>query len=248
MNDIIQEHQSVFIGMNNPPWDDLKPIGMSPYEFSKKLGISDKDLKKYGLYDGGATTKFLSRNELKILCESAKTDSEITGAILSVLAWGGMSHGNPKRFWNSPDGLNAVVTIIRKMKTYAGQLDPIVAFSWFAKARSEGKLKGMAISYYTKILFFFFPSYMNIEAPIFDQFTAKSINVLFSDCPIPMQGDFPKESQKPEKSTEVYRQYLNCIDILRRNISTYHNTPCSRGQMEYLGFPEQPIQAYSAPS
>jgi hypothetical protein len=115
-------------------------------------------------------------------------------------------------------------------------LDPVAAFMLFNTARNDGLLPYLGVSFYTKVLFFFFPGSPAVEAPILDQFCAKSINALFTPPVVRMWGNMPAVPTDSGKAAVMYRQYLECLDVLRTKIKARIGMSFSRSQVEWLLF------------
>jgi hypothetical protein len=220
--------------------DNGGPQPGDPYVFASNLGLDEQTLRAYKLCDAAGVHGPIARDELLRRCKAAESDNEIRGAILSVLAWGGMSHGNPQKFWTGTNKAESVICIIREMRCEDKNLDPVKAFSLFNTARVHGKLKYMGISFYTKILFFFFYGPPGTEAPILDQFVAKSLDLLFrngsSRNAFTGSDGFPKEYASEESSGSMYRRYLECLDALRQEMELRTQIALSRSQVEWLLF------------
>ena len=214
--------------------------GADPYKFGQKLGLSEQELRSLGLCDANGQLGALSRSMLRQRCDSARTDLELKGAILSIFAWGGMGHGHPVRIWKSPTVMPTLIKIIRDMRTKGKDLDPVAAFRLFREARLKGDLKYIGVSFYTKILFFFFPGSPEVEASILDQFSAKSINALFDNQAVPMWGDMPAEPADPAKASAMYARYLKCLDILRSTVQERTHRSLTSSQIEWLLFRPDP--------
>jgi len=210
--------------------------GKDPYKFAQNLGIHERDLQKLRLCDVAGQHGELNRTMLRQRCTSANTDIEIKGAILSIFAWGGMVHGHPLRIWQSEATMPALIKIIKDMRNKGTDLDPVAAFMMFKEARIEGTLQYLGVSFFTKILFFFFPGSPAVEAPILDQFTAKSINALFDAPPVPLWGDMPADPANPKRACAIYARYLECLDILCIELQKRTRQAFSRSQVEWLLF------------
>jgi hypothetical protein len=72
-------------------------------------------------------------------------------------------------------------------------------------------IKGLGISFYTKLLYFFRPK---PDAYILDQWTAKSARLLFNPCPINLNGDLPDPATKPAQYEWFCAQLDNFAPIV----------------------------------
>jgi hypothetical protein len=210
--------------------------GADAYQFAQRLGISEQELQTLGVCDVTGQHSALNRAMLRKRCDSSQTDAELKGAILSIFAWGGMSHGHPLRIWQSEKAMPTLIEIIRSMRATGESLDPVAAFKMFRVARREGKLPYLGVSFYTKVLYFFFPGSPKVEAPILDQFSAKSINALFDDPPVPLWGAMPAAPANPDTAAAMYARYLECVDILRSGLKSRTGEQFSRSHVEWLLF------------
>jgi hypothetical protein len=226
-----------FLELNPVLLGDGSPEPCDAYQFAKKLGLDDQTIQAYKLSNAIGP---INRSELRQRCDLVKSDDEILGAILSILAWGGMSHGNPGKFWSKTNCAEPLIRIIHEMRCTDQNIDPVDAFMLFHKAWSKNDLPYMGISFYTKILFFFFPGSSEIEAPIIDQFVAKSLDVLFctdSKHPNFLGSDgYPKQYQNSQHARSSYQRYLSCLDTLRQQPELCTQTKFSRSHIEWLLF------------
>ncbi|HEY1838192.1 MAG TPA: hypothetical protein VGG36_11085 [Rhizomicrobium sp.] len=135
----------------------------------------------------------LSRDELAAFCCNGGSRGE--ACFLSVMAWGGMDRRHGASAWAARDkGLLSAVSRLR-----AGRLDRAEAFQIFQSLRNSDHLPGLGIAYFTKLMFFLNPG---SHSYILDQWTAKSINLLFGPTVHLALGQSPISS-KPRKRDSV---------------------------------------------
>jgi len=233
---LIPELFTLFLTTVPEPLPPDIPEGIDPVVFARRLGLSEDELRACGLVGIDIPIGKLTRDALRIRCDKAVSKDEIIGALLSIFAWGGMSHGHPSRIWHSPSTMSNLVGIINELRRLGKHISPLDGFRLFAEARSHGLLPFLGLSFYTKILFFFFPDHLGNEAPILDRFVARSIDTLFDNCPIPLWGGVPAESDQPAIVTMMYDRYLSCLDELRNQMQIRTERIWSRSQIEWLLF------------
>lgn len=140
-------------------------------------------------WPGSHPTGQLTRLQLRKLCRDTKVDVLI--AYAAVMAWGGMRTQNYRlslRAQSRPV-LIEILTRLRASKE-TRQND----FAVMQQAAEN--IKGLGISFYTKLLFFFRGK---ADAYILDQFTAKSANLLFDPCRVVLNSSgFPAPDNTPE--------------------------------------------------
>ena len=97
-----------------------------------------------------------------------KSDLNVTIAILS---WGGMRRDHARDLFKNIDALYPLVYALRNKNFKSRQF----AFKEFKKERELGKLPGLGIGYFTKLICFLSP---DLKGYIMDQWAGKSINLL----------------------------------------------------------------------
>jgi len=108
----------------------------------------------------------LDRTELRDFCKNAECEV----AFLAIAAWGGMKRPHGALAWNARSKWKAVLDDLRT-SIHARPMD----YHKLQTLRQEGRLPGVGIPYFTKLLFFLRPK---PDAYIMDQWTAKSVNLL----------------------------------------------------------------------
>jgi hypothetical protein len=143
----------------------------------------------------------LSRLQVLSICKN-KAVSDLA-AYAFVMAWGGR---NPRNFRLSisKESLPYLAKILAQLR---GSKRP--RKTDFAEMANAAKnIKGLKVSFYTKLLFFLRSKQ---DAYILDQFTAKSAHLLFDSPPVPLgSGDMPN----PDHAGEQYEQFCRGVEKL----------------------------------
>ena len=132
----------------------------------------------------------LTRIQLRKLCRDAEVHVLI--AYAAVMAWGGrgVDSRNYRSSLSEPSrtALIAILTQLRaSQQTRQDDFD--------AMQRAAENIKGLGISFYTKLLFFF---RKKDDSYILDQFTAKSAKLLFDPCQIVLNSSgYPDPDNTP---------------------------------------------------
>ena len=156
-----------------------------------------------------------TRSALTALC--GKPSVPIEAAFLSIMAWGGMHRLHGRRAWRARnDGLLETMSWIK-----AAQPSRLASYRAFQQLACGGNLPGIGPAYFTKLIFFLNP---HSHAYIMDQWTAKSINLLFGAfIRLNLGVDRGRDSVPKNTSADVYETFCRSIDELVNLI------PCSDG-------------------
>jgi hypothetical protein len=186
--------------VNNEALENLKS---SINSFKSWNGINARDWGNY-FYDKNLNKSLnlkLTRSELldsKFLDDL--TNEELAIAILS---WGGMNREHGKSLFEHKEWLN----VINKMRNNEIETRK-EAYELFAELRKNKKLKGMGPAYFTKLICFVNP---NLKGYIMDQWTSKSINLLFSNKTV----FFHNNGNVTDKNTDkIYEDFCLKIEYL----------------------------------
>ena len=162
-------------------------VGDSPQVYLKKLNT----LCRPALAWPKAHPKGqLTRTQLRKLCRDTKVDVLI--AYAAVMAWGGRGVNSPNyRLSLSGPSRTALIAILKQLR-----ISPQTRQADFdAMQRAAENIKGLGISFYTKLLFFF---RKKDDSYILDQFTAKSAKLLFDPCQIVLNSSgYPAPDNTP---------------------------------------------------
>jgi hypothetical protein len=179
---------------------DQGPVGnpVAPYLSDLKLaGVSADFPGKYSELKHST----LSRPQVLVLCKDNSVSDLVAYAI--VMAWGGR---NPRNFRLSisEESLPHLAKILARLR---GSKQPRKT-DFAEMATAAEKIKGLKVSFYTKLLFFL---RSNQDAYILDQFTAKSAHLLFDESPVPLgYGDMPN----PDHAGDQYEQFCRGVEDL----------------------------------
>jgi hypothetical protein len=136
-------------------WNGINAKKWGDYFYQKNLDQSlDCKLTRTQLFNNDFS-KDLSREELAI----------------AILSWGGMNREHGKSLFQNKEWLNLIDKMRRNEITTRDE-----AYELFKNLRKNKKLKGMGPAYFTKLICFVNP---NLKGYIMDQWTSKSINLLF---------------------------------------------------------------------
>jgi len=148
--------------------------------------------------------KQASRDTIRAICRDREVDEK--AAYVCAMAWGGLDKRNMLSALQSP----ALVAILQMIRQCSNRMD---AFYSLSRAWKEKLIVGMRVSFFTKLPYFFLPEE---NAYILDQWTAKSANLLWENCPVPMNrtGTFPD----PDTSPDQYESYCLFTEELAREM------------------------------
>ena len=162
-------------------------VGDSPQAYLNKLN------SLCGLtlaWPGAHPTGQLTRNQLRAVCRDTNVDVLI--AYAAVMAWGGRGVDSRNyRLSLSVKSRPHLTSILEQLRTSekSRQAD------FVDMQQAAENIKGLGISFYTKLLFFFREE---ADAYILDQFTAKSAKLLFDPCQIVLNSSgYPDPDNTP---------------------------------------------------
>jgi hypothetical protein len=162
-------------------------VGQSPQIYLNKL---NELCRLVLVWPDSHPTDQLTRTQLRKLCRDTEVDVLI--AYAAVMAWGG--RGVQSRNYRSSlteSSREPLIAILKKLcASTANRCDDFAAMQKSAK-----DIKGLGISFYTKLLFFF---RKDADAYILDQFTAKSAKLLFDPCNVALNSSgYPAPNNLP---------------------------------------------------
>lgn len=139
------------------PWNGTKPKNWAKYFYSEKLNPK--------------LSEYVGRPQL--LSEDFKKDLTNQELAIVVLSWGGMNRKHGAMLFQNQKWLEIIEGMRREnIKTREE------AYALFLELRKNKRLKGMGPAYFTKLICFANPT---LKGYIMDQWTSKSINLLFKD-------------------------------------------------------------------
>jgi hypothetical protein len=154
----------------------------------------------------------IGRDEVAEICRSTKVDELLAYGF--AMAWGNQWDASSyKAFVESLEDLEGLRVKLKDLKKPSAPLPPGQSRRQAAFEELSGKqgIKGLGISYFTKLLFFFLP---NLEKGyVLDSWTVRAVSKLadFDTWPFekrPNGGpDWPRPKKHPEKP-ETYREYV----------------------------------------
>ena len=159
----------------------------------------------------------LDRYKLLDIVSSYKLDEnlsqmKIRELIIMIFSWGGMSR-------TSSTGKLAIGTIQNYEKVCLNLLknpNPISAYEEFYEMQQSGVMRGIGPAYYTKLIFFLGDQ----KGLIMDQWTARSINLLFKNKTIILNyGHKNRYSVSKNNTKFVYQKYLDLMSDLTQVLS-----------------------------
>ena len=110
-------------------------------------------------------TVSIDRTMVARLCHNRKHD--VLVGYLAAMAWGSQRRSHGRSAWAHRDAIKKLLDVMR-----SGMIDPVDAYESFAKQQ----IPGLGPAYFTKLIYFFSE---HKSWFIMDQWTAKSINLLF---------------------------------------------------------------------
>jgi hypothetical protein len=165
----------------------------------------------------------------KIHQSKAQASPEIVKElVVDILAWGGLGTKNGQRALRSWDDWIAPCVIL------ANCMATLEAYDQFYHLKKRKALKGIAPAYYTKLIYFLGEG----DGLIMDQWTARSINLLFGKM-IKMNGGTKKVKTMtvaPQNDSVTYQNYLERVQALSDHLSSAVGKAVSPHETEELIF------------
>ncbi len=195
-----QKHLNEFLEIikNKDIQKEQPAVGHIPRNFAKKV-LKDNDPRLLLLND-----KKLTRKEVRESCQNKNITIDIS--LINILAWGGQRRNMFQLTWNTIDNLKPTIEKIKE-----GKINRKEAFEELSDICNKKKVKGISVSYFTKILFFYSK---NEDSPILDQWTAKSVNLLWQNKIINIKNNLPN----PKTTSDEYEEYTNVVTELSKKI------------------------------
>lgn len=145
-------------------------VGRNPESYLSELGSDHVKLIQIKI---GKLRK-LTRFEVRDICRDHSID--VLTAYAVAMAWGGQDMGNFRKSISDNTKQNLYLMLEQLRKSSKGR-----KFDFEFTKESTETIKGLGISFYTKLLFFFRNT---SDAYILDQWTAKSATLLFKPSPV----------------------------------------------------------------
>ena len=132
-------------------------------------------------------------------------------AFIAICAWGKMRHDHGRRAWSKKNGW--LGTIERLRRSHLQPETRSQTYEIFRELRKAGQLPGVGPAYFTKIMFFLRP---DLNAYILDQWTSRSINLLYPEESLIRLG--PSNNVLDSNSGETYEIFCLKIEDLAKRI------------------------------
>lgn len=171
------------------------PVGRAPEKILAGTPIPQKEWPGHYLIGN-----MVDRGTLREICRDDAASER--AAFVCAMAWGAGPYLKKRidEALSSP----ALKKNLGKLRQGMARAE---AFALMQDAQVQGEIKGLGISYFTKLLYFFLPEG---NAYILDQWTAKSWKLLDENCPLRFQGDLPH----PKTTPNEYEQYCQFVEAL----------------------------------
>jgi len=198
-----KEHINIFRNCFPTPPEQLT-IGDNPQDYLARLNeLCNLNLEWPSNHPLGK----LDRIQLRALCHDLHVHVLIVYA--AVMAWGGRGlMSRNYRLSLQHESLNTLVSTLSTLRN--GNNSRKEAFQIIKLAAEE--IKGLGISFYTKLLFFLRRDY---DAYILDQFTAKSAQLLFHPPPVRLTSQY---YPLPDTTPDEYEDFCCKIEELSSDI------------------------------
>lgn len=186
----------------HPTPPDQIAVGRAPIRFLELLPDSQRHIRSLGHRNLNLGVRW-TRSEVRKLCLDANVTPEAKYACIA--AWGGQ---HEKHFKSSIRANHLVLLIKRLLNSSDTRTDD------FKRAQQAcEQIKGLKISFYTKLLFFLRPKQ---DGYILDQWTAKSINCLASSPVIRLTRPNDKGECRAvdDTSPDEYEKFCQAVEGL----------------------------------
>jgi hypothetical protein len=186
--------------------EDKGYLGSNSYSWTKYVLLENPFLQIDECLNT-LNTRF-DRTTLFDYCLDSQNDS--LNVISAILSWGGMNRKHGKLLFEKEkfEILCSLVSDLRNNKFESRKS----AFEAFQKKRQEGKLTGLGIGYFTKLICFLAP---NLNGYIMDQWAGKSINLLLGEEIVVMYNGWVND----ENNSTNYENFCSHIDTLASKLN-----------------------------
>lgn len=151
--------------------------------------------------------QIFNRNTLLEICNNANY-CNLTLTV-AILAWGKMRNNHAINLFHNWHNLDPIINDLRfgHIQT-RGE-----SFEVFVHHRANGNLPGLGIAYFTKLISFLNP---NLNGYILDQWTAKSINLLWNERLVQIENNcWVNVNNTPQ----IYEEFCQRIEHLADNLA-----------------------------
>ncbi|MVM42115.1 hypothetical protein GO730_37985 [Spirosoma sp. HMF3257] len=181
----------------------LKKIGEDSYGY---IGNNSLSWARSVLSDSCQIDLFLDQklDRYGLLNYCSDHNNNNLNSLIAILSWGGMRRDHGRRLFENSTILDQVILKLRTGHYSSRQK----AFAAFQLCRAQGKLPGLGIGYFTKLICFLAP---NLNGYIMDQWASKSINLLTGKEIVKITNN---GWVTDENGPDTYEQYCDIIDKL----------------------------------
>jgi len=178
------------------------------YERQGEIPINRNLLIKFCKNKKLKSLERINREDIfKLTNDKFVSDFELT---ILVLLWGGIRKSNLELFIEEKKKWTPLINEIRNSKK-SNRKD---VFKKFQELRKNGSIKGVGIAFYTKLIYFLSKDRSNVGY-ILDQWTAKSINLLFTPKEIKLYGSSFVSDKNDESN---YERFCKKIEFLSKKL------------------------------
>ena len=185
-----------FVVLHSIPIKKQGAVGKSPLSFAKTIGYKSSKLPP----------KKMTRDDIVAFCKST---TNLLDKFVVIMAWGGSRIDHMQMLIKAHVEVAEFMTAIQKSKSR------IEAFSIYQDFRTKGKLRGLGISFATKVIYFLM--HAKPHGYILDQWTAKSMTLLspakcipISSAGLPLPTITPLDYEDFCKFIESLAKSLGC--------------------------------------
>jgi hypothetical protein len=179
------ELSSTWVGRSAKSWFDITTKGDGRSQNYSDTPFDRTSLRSYVISQKNQGT-------------AAKNLFEI---VVNILAWGGMSYRHGRKALSCWDKWEPIC-----LNLINGKTDFIEAYESFSKVQHSGEMSGIGPAYYTKLIFFLGSG----SGLIMDQWTSKSVNLIYGDHVIKLSGGYVSQSA----DSKMYEKYIQCVSEL----------------------------------
>jgi hypothetical protein len=172
-------------------------------KFKKWNGINALDWGKYFYKENLSPSLDIKLTRAELFNSEFVKELSNEEFAIAILSWGGMNREHGKSLFEHKEW----ITVVAKMRN--GSIKSRKeAYELFFELRKGKKLKGMGPAYFTKLICFVNP---NLKGYIMDQWTSKSINLLFENKTVFLNNG----GHVADKNTaEIYHNFCDKIEYL----------------------------------
>lgn len=191
------------------PFADAK----APRAWAAYIGIKQAELAEFGITLADLPEQVQSRAEVRAKCRD--TECHVLIGYICAMAWGNQGPGKSLRYAQAAwKARTKVSSLLEKLRNDG--LPRRDAFELFC---NEGEVKGLGVSYFTKLIFFFMSQ---TDCYIMDQWTSKSINYLTARRVVRIYNDAPTRANDGSN----YDEYCALVDRLGRMLVERQQEGC----------------------